>query len=133
MAPPTEIELILRAKKDPSAFGELYELHFERIYRYVFNQVRIRTDTQDIVAETFFKALRAIHSYTPSEKPFAAWLYSIARNCTMDHFRRSRREIVVDNPTWGGRDLPLEQVEEQELIDRALQQLTPEQQEVLRL
>lgn len=133
MAPPNEVELILRAKNDPSAFGELYELHFDRIYRYVFSQVRARTDTQDIVAETFFKALRAIHSYTPSEKPFAAWLYSIARNCTVDHFRRSRREVVVGNPTWGGQDSPLELVEEKELIERALQHLTSEQQEVLRL
>lgn len=115
------------------AFGELYELHFDRIYRYVYNQVRIHQETQDIVSETFLKALRAIEAYTPSEKPFIAWLYSIARNSTIDYYRRSKREIVIDNPSWGDKGSQLDLVEEKDLIEQALRNLTVEQQEVLRL
>lgn len=133
MTPIAEAELVMRAKQDPLAFGELYELHFDRIYRYVYNQVRIHPETQDIVSETFLKALRAIDNYTPSEKPFIAWLYSIARNCTIDHFRRSRREIIIDNLSWGDNESPLHEVEEKELIEQALKNLTKEQQQVLRL
>jgi RNA polymerase sigma-70 factor (ECF subfamily) len=128
-----EDEMIRRAKKDPDAFGELYELFFKQIYRYVYGQVRDHSETQDIVSETFFKALRSINSYTPTGKPFIVWLYRIAKNTTIDHFRRSNREIDVTWVELSATEKQLEQVENRYWLDQAMQHLTEDQQKVIRL
>lgn len=131
-----EAEMVARAQHDPLAFGELYELYFDPIYRYVHKQVGSHQETQDIVAETFFKALRGIHGYTFSGRPFLAWLYSIARNCTIDYYRRQRRELVGDDfAPWvatNWQEIEAE-IERRAIIEHALSILTAEQQEVLRL
>lgn len=128
-----EDDLIKLAKKDPDAFGELYELFFKPVYRYVYGQVRDHSETQDIVSETFIKALKAINSYTPTGKPFIVWLYRIAKNTTIDHFRRANREVDVNWLEIVSTDNGLEQVEHRYWLDQAMQHLTEDQQKVIRL
>jgi RNA polymerase sigma-70 factor (ECF subfamily) len=128
-----EDDLIRRAKDDPDAFGELYEMHFRQIYRYVYSQVRSHPETQDIVSDTFLKALRAIESYTPTGKPFIVWLYRIARNTTIDYFRRANREVEVDWLELMAEEAQLEQIEYRDWLDQAMKHLTEDQRVILRL
>ena len=78
---------------DVEAFGELYIIYVERIYRYVFYQVKDKMTAEDIVQDVFIKAWRAIDSCRGKEKTFSAWLYSIAHNHVIDVFRRRQKEL----------------------------------------
>src|SRR5881398_1094393 len=73
------------------ALEELYLLHFDRIYSYLHLSVGNRHDAEDLTTQTFLKMLEAIGRFRWQSAPFSAWLFRIAHNLAMDHFRASRR------------------------------------------
>src|SRR5688500_8353052 len=76
---------------DRDALEELYLLHFDRIYSYLHLSVGSRHDAEDLTTQTFVKMLEAIGRFQWRAVPFSAWLFRIAHNLAMDHFRASRR------------------------------------------
>src|SRR6266550_411349 len=104
--------LVDRAQQgERSALEELYLLHFDRIYSYLHMSVGNRHDAEDLTTQTFLKMLESIGKFRWRAAPFSAWLFRIAHNLAMDHFRASRRKSTF------------------ELIEN----LSPEQQQVLTL
>ena len=91
-----EIDLVERAKKDPNAFGELYDRHFHQIYRFVYSRVREQATAEDVTSEVFIKALRGIGRYQDTGRPFSAWLYQIAVNAVNDRYRATRPVEDID-------------------------------------
>lgn len=85
-----EQELVERAKRDPAAFGELYDRYFSQIYRFVYSRIRDQSATEDVTSEVFIKALRGIGRYQDTGRPFSAWLYQIAVNAVNDRYRSLR-------------------------------------------
>jgi RNA polymerase sigma-70 factor, ECF subfamily len=84
--------LVERARRgDRSALEELYLLHFDRIYSYLHLSVGTRHDAEDLTTQTFVKMLEAIGRFQWRSVPFSAWLFRIAHNLAMDHFRANRR------------------------------------------
>src|SRR5436189_4229566 len=84
--------LVERAQQgDREALEELYLLHFDRIYSYLHMSVGNRHDAEDLTTQTFLKMLEAIRRFKWQSAPFSAWLFRIAHNLAMDHFRASRR------------------------------------------
>ena len=73
------------------ALEELYLLHFDRIYSYLHMSVGNRHDAEDLTTQTFLKMLESIGKFRWQSAPFSAWLFRIAHNLAMDHFRASRR------------------------------------------
>jgi RNA polymerase sigma-70 factor (ECF subfamily) len=73
------------------ALEELYLLHFDRIYSYLHMSVGNRHDAEDLTTQTFLKMLESITRFRWQSAPFSAWLFRIAHNLAMDHFRASRR------------------------------------------
>jgi len=92
-----EQALVERAKRDPSAFGELYDRHLLQIYRFVYSRVRDQTAAEDVTSEVFMKALKSIGRYQDTGKPFSAWLYQIAVNSVADRYRSSRPVDDIDD------------------------------------
>ena len=91
-----EEDLVRRAqRREPEAFGQLYEEHFDRIYRYVMLRVRNQADAEDITQQVFLKALENIGSYRWRGKPFASWLFRIAHNLVVDYWKKKSREKVA--------------------------------------
>jgi RNA polymerase sigma-70 factor, ECF subfamily len=85
-------ELVERGREgDRDALEELYLLHFDRIYSYLHMSVGNRHDAEDLTTQTFLKMLEAIGRFEWKAVPFSAWLFRIAHNLAMDHFRASRR------------------------------------------
>src|SRR5918911_5128215 len=76
---------------DRGALEELYLLHFDRIYSYLHMSVGNRHDAEDLTTQTFLKMLESIGRFRWQSAPFSAWLFRIAHNLAMDHFRSSRR------------------------------------------
>jgi RNA polymerase sigma-70 factor (ECF subfamily) len=85
-------KLVAKAQQgDREALEELYLLHFDRIYSYLHMSVGNRHDAEDLTTQTFLKMLEAIGRFRWQSAPFSAWLFRIAHNLAMDHFRASRR------------------------------------------
>src|SRR3989440_6857960 len=101
-----EQALVARAKRDPNAFGELYNRYLMQIYRFVYSRVRDQTIAEDVTSEVFMKALKSIGRYQDTGKPFSAWLYQIAVNSVADRYRAARpvedideqRDLAVSGP-----------------------------------
>lgn len=81
---------------DFEAFGELYSVYLDRIYRYVFYQVKDKMTAEDLTEDIFVKAWQAIGSYKGKGKSFSAWLYRIARNRVIDYLRSRRQYVSLD-------------------------------------
>ena len=87
----TERELVLRAKKDISAFDQIYEMNFQKIFRFVMTRVNNRDIAEEIVSNVFYKAMSKLHMFRWKSIPFSAWLYRIAANEISNYFRRQKR------------------------------------------
>ena len=85
-------ELVDRAQQgDRDALEELYLIHFDRIYGYLHVSVGNRHDAEDLTTQTFLKMLESIGKFRWQSAPFSAWLFRIAHNLAMDHFRATKR------------------------------------------
>src|SRR5690242_14597584 len=85
-------ELVARGQQgDRDALEELYLIHFDRIYSYLHVSVGNRHDAEDLTTQTFLKMLEKIGTFKWQSAPFSAWLFRIAHNLAMDHFRARRR------------------------------------------
>ncbi|MDQ3690785.1 MAG: sigma-70 family RNA polymerase sigma factor [Chloroflexota bacterium] len=88
--------LALRARTDADAFGELYRMHREAVFRYLRARCRDEDLAVELAAVTFEKALRNIHGYRTKGGGVLAWLLRIGRNAAADHERRQRSMV----PQW---------------------------------
>lgn len=127
-----------RAKRDPEAFGLLYERYVAQIYRYLYYRTGNHQDAEDLTARTFYRALEHLPRYQERGLPFTAWLYRIAHNVVANWLRdRSRKPVVSLDyiAAWGsGEGDPhtiLEEQEERERLLWAFRSLPPERQELL--
>ena len=85
-------KLVERAQAgDRNALEELYLIHFDRIYSYLHMTVGNRHDAEDLTTQTFLRMLESIGKFRFQTAPFSAWLFRIAHNLSMDHFRANRR------------------------------------------
>jgi RNA polymerase sigma-70 factor, ECF subfamily len=132
--------LVDRAQQgDRAALEELYLLHFDRIYSYLHMSVGNRHDAEDLTTQTFLRMLESIDKFRWRSAPFSAWLFRIAHNLAMDHFRANKRwqpEEDVPEPDPG--DASAAEEEALESIGRKsmlqlIENLSPEQQQVLTL
>ncbi len=94
---------------DRPPFEDLYREYLGRIFAYVRAQVGTAADAEDVTAQVFMNAYQAYGRFEPRHSTPAAWLFRIARNATLDHFRaHGRRErlrrtveqqpVVEDDP-----------------------------------
>jgi RNA polymerase sigma-70 factor (ECF subfamily) len=85
-------ELIKRAQRgDQHAFGDLYETHAPAIYRYLYAHLDNSMDAEDLTGEVFLKAWQSLPKYIERGVPFLAFLFRIARNALVDHYRQNNR------------------------------------------
>ena len=129
--------LVARAKTgDQDAVDALYRLHVDRIYAYLAANVGNPHDAEDLTTLTFMRMIVSLPRYQPRSTPFAAWLFRIARNLAVDHFRaaaraRARPQPVV-RPDASAEDEALS-VLDRETLRRELATLSLGQREVLTL
>ena len=124
---------------DREALEALYLLHFDRIYSYLHLSVGNRHDAEDLTTQTFLKMLEAIGRFRWRSAPFSAWLFRIAHNLAMDHFRASRRwqpEEEVPEPEGAiessAEEAALESIGRRSMLE-LIENLSPEQKQVLTL
>ena len=128
----------LARKGDAEAFGLLYDHYQGSVYRFLYYRVGSVALAEDLTSETFFRALRSMSSFRWQGKDFGAWLMTIARNLTTDHYKASRTRLESttedmsphDSATEGPESAVLASLTNEALLS-ALKQLPAEQQECL--
>jgi RNA polymerase sigma-70 factor, ECF subfamily len=132
--------LVERAQQgDRAALEDLYLIHFDRIYSYLHMSVGNKHDAEDLTTQTFLKMLESIKRFRWQSAPFSAWLFRIAHNLAMDHFRARRRwQPEAEVPEPPGSEEPSAELEAMQTIGRQsmlelIDKLSPEQQQVLTL
>lgn len=130
--------LVEQAKRDPEAFGQLYDIYFTKIYAYIYRKTGDRQTAEDLTADTFMKALANIKGYKYTGQPFVAWLYRIASNVVTDYYRAHRTTAPLEEGyhLQAGGLTPEEaalQLDDQQAVARAIQTLSPDQQDVVLL
>ena len=127
--------LVARSKEgDADAFGALYDRFHPEILRYLTHQLRHRETAEDLAQQVFLKAWQAIPRYQERGAPFKAWLYRMAKNQMIDHFRRQRPTTDLEGVELAEPAEAEAQVIAAELHDRlgeALDRLSPDHREVL--
>jgi RNA polymerase sigma-70 factor (ECF subfamily) len=132
-----EDKIILNAVKgETSAFGRLYDHYQPQIYRFVMLKTGRREEAEDLTHQVFLHALEHIKNYKNLGYPFSSWLYQIARNQIIDHYRARRsnvsledaeREAVADeNP-----ETDVSEKMELEKLRLAIKKLKPDYQDVV--
>ncbi|MGB3717608.1 MAG: RNA polymerase sigma factor [Candidatus Promineifilaceae bacterium] len=108
------------------AFGDLYELYLEEVYRYVFYRVSNEADAEDLTEQVFLNAWENLPKFLQSV-PFKAWLYRIARNTVIDHYRtRNKKNLPMnENVSFVAMDdQPEDKVLAQETTVRLIQAIS---------
>ena len=80
---------------DAASFAALYEHFYAQIFRYVSFKTGNPDEAEDVTAEVFVRMLESIHTFRWKGYQFSSWLYRIAHNLVMDHFRKSGRKKTV--------------------------------------
>lgn len=121
-------------QRDAEAFGAVYDLYLDAVYRYLYYRLGSQTEAEDLTEQVFLKAWEAIHRFKWQGKPFAAWLYRLARNILIDHVRTRKSAVSLDDhmnlaspnsEAWIAQSLDAEE------LTKAIGQLTDEQQQVI--
>jgi RNA polymerase sigma-70 factor (ECF subfamily) len=123
---------------DAEAFGLLYDHYHPAVYRFLYYRMSSVALAEDLTSETFFRALRSMSSFRWQGKDFGAWLMTIARNLTADHYKagRTRLEYATedmsphDSATEGPETAVLATLTSEALL-QAMTELPDEQRECL--
>ena len=133
-----ESKLISLSKQgDPEALASLYACYVERITRYVYSRVTDHQLAEDITSRIFLKMLEKLDTYQVGQSPVIAWLYRMAHNAVIDHYRMKRTFVSLEDlhqaeaKQEDGIEEKLELQIKSQQLRAALQVLTEEQQRVL--
>jgi len=132
-----EAHLIDQAKSgDAEAFAQLYDAYVERVSRYIYFRVSEDCDMEDLVSQVFLKAWENLDRYKTGSSPFLAWLYTIARNLVIDHYRKKKDVLPLEEALAIPSDMEMPDDEAQTRFDleemrQALQFLKADQQQAL--
>lgn len=128
--------LIQAARDDPQAFGKLYQRYIHQVIRYLYSRMGNIRDAEDVGSQAFMAAFEAFGSFK-REKYFSSWLFTIARNKSVDHYRKSRPTEQLEETTFlTSHEAPeklLERSDELNEIARLIRELPEEEQELMRL
>ena len=135
-----ERQLVLQAQAGNSeAFGQLYDAYMERIYRFVYFRVEDQQTAEDITSQVFLKAWSNLDRFSFNRTPYLAWLYTIAHNAVIDHYRTRKVTTALDDVQLSQPDHSeavendIDLTTEMQSVKTALQALTDDQQKVLTL
>lgn len=93
-----EIEALVRRVQngDKEAFGTLYDILVDSLYRYIYFRVK-KDDVDDVIANVFLRAWENIKSYKPQKnKSFSSWIFRIAHNLIVDYYRKEKDFDFLD-------------------------------------
>lgn len=139
--PPDEVTLVERAaRSDPEAIASLYDRYAPRIYSYIYHRLSDPVTAEDLTGQTFLRMIEALRSDRGWRTSFSGWLFRIAHNLVIDHYRRrSQAEFsdLEDFPNIAALDSDpyraAAAILDSDALLRAINELTEEQAQVIAL
>lgn len=134
-----DLKLVQQAQAgNTEAVGALFDKHYRAMFHYFYARVRQRQPAEDLAGELFTRMVLHLPTFQPTGVPFRAWLFRIAYNLTMDHFRvengKPVESLEVAMTQTQPEQNPVRQVERQMTSDtllETLETLVPEQRQVI--
>jgi RNA polymerase sigma-70 factor (ECF subfamily) len=133
-------DLVARAQQgNPEAMGILYEQHHQSIFRYLVYRLNDSHAAEDLTSEVFLKMVQFMASYRATNATFRAWLFQVARNLSIDYFRRNHAHPVrtideeMEAPRQEHPEDRAEQAFTSQMLQKALAQLGDDQRDVILL
>lgn len=134
----------LNGNQDPAAqsredaLASLFDGHYESVVRYIFVRIGDRAEAEDLAGDVFLRAVDKLGSFKGSQEQMRFWIFRVARNIVVDHYRRrSKRQTVpldtADAVESGNVEETAERSLQLEAVAQALDRLTPAQREVIGL
>lgn len=119
-APDEELMLAYR-EGDAGAFEALYKRHRGALFRFVLRSIKQRASAEELFQEAWIRVIEARSRYSPQAR-FTTWLYTIAHNLLVDHWRRKGLSLVQldEEPPVAAPDNPAKQAEARETLARLL-------------
>lgn len=130
-------DLIRRAQEgEPIVVSEIYDRYQRSIFRYLYYRVGDQQTAEDLTSEVFLRMIEKISYYQDRNTSFQAWLFQIARNISIDHYRKlsSQASIALEDDLPGSAVEPLDVVDREltsEQLGRALRKLPDNQRDVI--
>lgn len=90
-----EATLVSQATNDSTAFAELYDYYFPRIYNYIRFRVSNPDVTDDLTSQVFERVVNRLNDYQENLGSFAGWIFTIAHNMVTDHYREKQRHLTI--------------------------------------
>lgn len=78
-------------------FAELYDLYADKIFRFIYHKVLRKELAEDLMSDTFLRAIEKIEQFNPEKGEFSTWIYTIARNLITDHWRAHKEHKDIDD------------------------------------
>lgn len=130
--------LVARAQAgETEAFGRLFDAYYDKIFRFVYYKVYQKETAEDITSDVFHKALTKLSSFSSDKGVFSAWLYRIARNAVIDHYRTNEATVTLEDTFDVGFDerTPevLDALSDLKRVSEYLETLTAKQREIITL
>jgi len=130
-------DLIQRAQQgEPDVVGALYERYQRGIFRFLYYRVGDQQTAEDLTSEVFLRMIEKISNYSDRKLSFQSWLFQIARNLSIDHYRKMnvQKNVQLEDDFAEQRDGPLELIAHEltsEKLYRALVKLPENQRDVI--
>jgi RNA polymerase sigma-70 factor (ECF subfamily) len=120
-------------ENDPSALAELYDQFAPAIYAYIYRRVGEQRLAEDLTGDVFVNALGALRKGQFASTSLPAWLYRLAHNRVVDHYRRGREVAPLEEWAPAPDDVPeaADRRRRQARLREALHHLTEDQQQVI--
>lgn len=121
---------------DTEAFAKLYDIFIQPIYRYIFFKVK-KNEALDLTEAVFLKVWEHLKSYSKLKGAFSSWVFKIAHNTVIDHYRAQREHVDLDSVVLpdesreGDPKLLTENRLNQALLNKALAKMKKKYQDIL--
>ena len=93
-----ELQAIKKCQSgNTESFGILYDKYIKKIYDFVYYKTMHKETAEDLVSDIFIKALDKINSFDAQKGSFNSWIYRIARNTVIDHYRTQKKDKNIDD------------------------------------
>ncbi len=130
-----EEKLLSAQKGNQAAFGEVYDGFVKKLYDYSFFRIKDKQAAEDIVSDTFMKALEHVGSFDPTKGSAASWLYRIARNTLVDYYRSHKKTTQFpedfDIADTSSLKIDMENKDMLYKVEHALQKLSEKEREII--
>jgi len=132
-----ELALVVLAKTgDKNAVSVLWDVITPKLYGYLVNILKDRSAADDMLQETWLKAITSLHKFEPRDVKFSAWLFAISRNECRQYWRKNKHEIILeeDEPEKMPDNLVAkENITDKIFLDEILEKIPEKDREILRL